>query len=89
MHVETGTMPSARVIAIVNQKGGAGKSTTAANLAVALSGPPLSRRVLALDGTPVPLFEVLPLDVRACGSVAQRRVRVDVCGSASMQQHQS
>jgi hypothetical protein len=25
---------------------------------------------VALDGTPVPLFEILPLDVRACGSVA-------------------
>jgi len=29
--------------------GGAGKSTTAANLVVALAAPPLARRVLALD----------------------------------------
>jgi chromosome partitioning protein len=42
-------MASSRVIAVVNQKGGAGKSTTASNLSVALSAAPLQRRVLALD----------------------------------------
>jgi chromosome partitioning protein len=48
--VERGRMRAGpRVIAIVNQKGGAGKSTTAANLAVALAAAPLGRRVLALD----------------------------------------
>lgn len=50
MSVENDRMASGpRVIAIVNQKGGAGKSTTAANLAVALAAPPLTKRVLALD----------------------------------------
>lgn len=38
-----------RKVAIYNQKGGVGKTMLAANLAVALSRPPLNRRVLAID----------------------------------------
>jgi chromosome partitioning protein len=41
-----------RVIAVVNQKGGAGKSTVTANLSVAWAAPPLSRRMLAIDLDP-------------------------------------
>ena len=42
-----------------------------------------------LDGAPVPLFEVFPLDGRAVSSAAQRRLRVHVFGSASKQAHPS
>jgi chromosome partitioning protein len=42
-------MPKPRKMAVYNQKGGAGKSTTAANLAATLVDAPLTRRVLALD----------------------------------------
>lgn len=37
------------VLAIYNQKGGAGKSVSTANLARALSGPEIARRVLVLE----------------------------------------
>jgi chromosome partitioning protein len=42
-------MSRPRKIAIYNQKGGAGKSTTTANVAATLVEQPLARRVLALD----------------------------------------
>ncbi len=50
MHLLGGANPTARVIALVNQKGGCGKTTTAVNLAacVARSG----RRVLLVDLDP-------------------------------------
>jgi len=48
--VEGQTKPTARLIALVNQKGGCGKTTTAVNLAACLAVN--QRRVLLIDLDP-------------------------------------
>ena len=55
-------MPNSKTIAICNQKGGVGKTTTTLNLGVALADQ--GKRVLLVDADPQPSHT--PISLRRC-----------------------